>query len=455
MCLFKNKKFKSAFSLIEVLVVMFIAAVVFTSFYTVSMVGTRFIIEAKNRLAAVALANEKMEIIRNLQYDSVGLIGGIPDGNIKEDEDVTANSRKFHVHTFVKYVDDPFDGLYPADVINNDYKSVKVTISWNDSTGTAQAVDSVSRFVPPGLETADGGAPLAITVSGSDGVGVAQASVHVTNSVVVPVIDFTVQTDNSGFLMLPAAPASAGGYQLTISKSGYETVTTLVTPSLDYQSNPYTPSYGYVSVSLGSLNPYSYVEDKLANLTMQALDLQDNPVGNIAFKIDGGKILGRNASLVNVLNMHDSSSTNAVSGQKVYANISPGNYTIVETANAQYDLIDFDPATSPFTLTAGSSVTYTMRMADKNLDSITVNVLDSVTNLPIAEAKITLTDSVGNAVFTDKPCSTRGVAYYPDTATPLAAGTYTLKVSADGYTDQTTSITVNKLTKQDIKLVKS
>src|SRR5665647_3570317 len=100
----KKIKFnKAGFSLIEVLVVMFIVAVTFTSFYSVSMVGTRYIIEAKNRLGAVALTNEKMEIIRNLSYDKVGTQGSVDiPGNILQEEDVTANGKAFHVSTSIR-----------------------------------------------------------------------------------------------------------------------------------------------------------------------------------------------------------------------------------------------------------------------------------------------------------------------------------------------------------------
>jgi len=446
---------RSGFSLVEVLVVMFIASVVFTSFYSVSMIGTRYIIESKNKLGAIAFANEKMEIIRNLKYTDVGIDGGVPNGNVPQDEDVTANGRSFHVHTFIQYVDDPLDGVFPADVIPNDYKSVKVVVSWKDSFGNNQEIDSLSRFVPPGLETNDGGAPLAINVKGSDGSPVKQASVHIVNNAVVPVINFTVQTDDDGHIMIPAAPASLGGYQITVSKSGYETVATADSPAMDYLSQPYTPTYGQVSVLLNTLNMYDYIENKLSNLTIKTTNYQNNPVGSLAFTVNGGKVLGRDAANVDVLNLHNSAVTDVVTGQKEYLSISPGNYDIALTANAQYEFIEHSPAGLSVALVPGTDLTYEVKVADKNSDGLLVNVIDNDTNMPVLDATISLKDNLGADVFVAKRVSANGILYYPDSATPLPAGNYTLKVESPEYVTQDIPVVINKLTKQEVKLIKN
>jgi prepilin-type N-terminal cleavage/methylation domain-containing protein len=442
------KKTKYAFTLIELLVVVFIISVVFVGFYATFMVGTRYIIDSKNRLGASALVNEKMEIIRNLAFGSVGILGGVPDGgNIPEEEDVTANGRAFHVHTYVQYIDDPLDGVFPADVIPNDYKVVKVTVSWTDSRAQTQEISSMSRFVPPGLETTDGGAPLAINVKGSDSSPVKQAKVKIVNNAVVPVINFTVETDDFGHLMLPAAPASLGGYQFTISKDGYETVQTV-----DPASVSYVPTYRNQDVLLEVLNVYDYVEDRLSDLTIQTADYQNNPVAGIQFSITGGKIIGRDALNADVFNTKNVSGTTDSDGKKAYSNISPGNYTVSMDANAQYELIDHDPSISTFALVPGDTSTFKLLLADKNKDSLAVTVTDT-TNSSIPDAKITLTDQAGTDIFKEKAVSDSGIMFYPDSSDLLPAGSYTLKVEASGYVTQTKSISVDKLTKETIKLV--
>lgn len=443
------------FSLVEVLIVMFIVAVVFTTFYTTATVGTKYIIDSKNRLGAVAFLNEKVEIVRNLKYDDVGINGGIPNGKIPQDEDVSANGRMFHVHNFVQYIDDALDGQFPADTIPNDYKLAKVTVSWKDTNGNNKEISSIARFVPAGLETSAGGAPLAINVKGSDGTAVSQAQVHIINNAVAPALNFTVQTDNTGHIMLPAAPESLSGYQISVSKNGYETVATQISPSLDYKGDSYVPIYTHGTVLLSTLNMYDYIQDKLSKLTVKASDYKSNPIGNIAFDIDGGKVLGLDATNANVYNMHDSSTTDVLTGQKEYPAASPGNYTINITTTAQYEIAEYLPKISPVAVVPGTEFLYEAKLADKSVNGILVTVLDSVSNSPVLDAKVSFRDNSNADVFVGKSVSANGIMYYPDSAVSLSSGNYILKIEAIDYTMQEINVNVNNLTKQEVKLVKS
>jgi prepilin-type N-terminal cleavage/methylation domain-containing protein len=442
MILRKIKLNSPGFSLIEVLVVVFIAGVIFTSFYSVSMVGTRYIIESKNKLGAIAFANEKMEIARNLTYDKVGTVGSVDvPGNIPPEEEVVANGRSYTVSTSVHYFDDPMDGVAPADLIQNDYKIVRVVVSWNDSKGQTQSVSSSSRFVPTGLETSVGGSPLSINVSDGDTLlPVSNVSVHITNNSVSPAINDTIVTDSNGHIMLPAARVSDGNH-LSITKGGYETITTLDS------SATFTPIYGHVSIAAGFLNTYNYFQSKFASLKIKTADYQNNSIGSIGFSIGGGKILGHDEFNNNVFSMANTvATTDAVSGEKEYSNISAGNYTIVVSANAQYEFIDYDPSMSPVFLSAGSDATYTLRMADEDASALFVEVKDAdISHAPIAGAKVTLTDA-GSDIFSDKLSSLRGVVFYPDGAAALENKEYNLKVTADGYIENSQLITIDKLT---------
>ena len=437
---------KKGFSLVEVLIVMFIAAVVFVSFYSVSTIGTKYIIESKNRLGAVALANEKMEIIRNLSYANAGIQGGPVSGNILQNEDVVANGKSFHIYTLIKYEDDPMDGIYPADAVPNDYKSIKVVVSWKDSNGQTKEVVSVSRFVPPGLETSVGGALLAINVKGSDGVPVPQADVHIINNSLVPAINFTIKTDDDGHIMLPAALPALNSYEISVSKSGYKSVATAYP-----NGSIVSPMYSTASVILGSLNMYDFILDKSANLTVKTITPQGNPVASMSYIISGGMVLGRDASSADVMSLAATPGSTNASGEKKYPSISSGNYKIVMDANAQYDFIDYDP-TSNVALTPDSDLTYNIYAVDKVVSSLFVKVVDS-SSVPIVGAKITLTDGGGTDIFTEKLTNAKGTLFYPDSSAPLVAGNYTLKVEADGYAIETKTININVLTKEDIILV--
>lgn len=446
-------KRQRAFSLIEVLIVMFIAAVAFTSFYTVSTFGTRYIIESKNRLGAVAFANEKMEIIRNLAYDDVGTQGSISvPGNILQDEPVTANGRSYRVLTLVQYFDDPMDGTTttsPADAIPNDYKLVEVVVQWVDSTGQIQQVSSMSRFVPPGLETSVNGSPLAINViDGETLLPIAQASVHISNSVIVPAINDTIPTDNEGRVMLPAAKISTDNH-LSITKAGYESLATMDATAT------FIPVYGHINVVGSFLNTYNYILNRLAKLTVKTADYQNNPIGNIGFTIGGGKIIGHDELEVNLFSMANTTgTTDATEGKREYNNISSGNYSIAMEPNVQYEFIDYDPATFPVFLAPGSDAEYILRMADKNVNALFLEIKNSDTpSAAIAGAKVTLTDGATD-IFTEKLSSQRGVVFYPDGAVPLDAKEYTLKIEIDGYNIESRSVTIDKLTHVTVQLTK-
>lgn len=450
----KNKtKNKVGFSLVEVLVVVFIAAIVFTSFYTVSTVGTKYIIEAKNRLAAVALLNEKMEIIRNLAYDKVGTLESIDvSGSISPDEPVTANGHTYRVQTSVRYFDDSMDGTVettPADVIPNDYKIVRIIVSWIGSNGQDQSVSSSSMFVPQGLETNIGGSPLSINViDGETLLPIPQATVHITNSSISPQINDTIQTDNDGRIILPAARISSDDH-LVITKAGYETVQTLDA------SPTFTPVYGHVSVVAGFLNTYNYFQNKLSKLTIKTVDYQNNPVGNIEFSIGGGKVIGHNELGSNVFSMPNTNgTTDATSGEKSYSDISSGSYTITVSPNSQYEFIDYEPATNPFFLAPGIDSLFAVRLANKDLNSLFLKIKDSdISQAPIAGARVTLSDG-GTDIFTDKLSSLRGVVFYPDDTQVLENKAYTLKVEADGYADSSGTVTIDKLTHAEVQLTR-
>lgn len=435
-----------AFSLIEVLIIVFIMSVAFVTFYTVATVGTKYIIEAKNRLAATALVNEKMEIVRNLEYDAVGTQGSIDiPGNLLQTENVVANGRSYQVLTSVRYFDDPLasDGTAetsPADPIPNDYKVVRITVAWIDASGQTQNVSATSRFVPPGLEGSAGGSPLSINVTSDDTLPVSQATIHITNNNIIPVVNDTIQTDNNGHVMFPDARISNENH-LTITKAGYETIATMD------KTATFTPVYKHVNVIAGALNAYNYHPNKLANLTVKSADYENNSIGDVEFSIGGGKILGNDTVLGDIYSMSNTTgTTGATSGEKEYGDISSGSYTITMSSNTQYEFIDYDPSVFPLFLPSDNDMTYILRLADKNVNALFLEIKDSdVSQAPVAGAKVTLKDG-GTDIFTEKESSLRGVVFYSNGTTPLESKTYDLEVTADGYDSETQTVTIDKLT---------
>jgi len=88
--------------------------------------------EAQIKVLATALANEELEIARNLPYNDVGIINGIPSGKLIRTKSVTRDGHLFEVTLTVRNIDDPFDGTIggnPNDLSPADSKVVQVDIT--------------------------------------------------------------------------------------------------------------------------------------------------------------------------------------------------------------------------------------------------------------------------------------------------------------------------------------
>lgn len=446
-----TSKIASAFTLIETLAALFIFSVVAVTFYTVFSVGLRHIAESKNRLGAVAVANEKMEIIRNLKYADVGVENGIPAGGILQDEDIVENAKSYHVKTFVQYIDDAFDGTLAAgtDIIPNDYKRVKVTVSWGSDSN--QKVTMTSRFVPPGLEVNAGDGILAINVLNSMGVGIAQSTVHVVNNAISPAVDITTQTDNSGSIMFPGAKASKK-YEIAVSKSGYETVATV-----DPSSVSYVPVDSNASVLLGSVTSKSIVQDRVSDFSVKSIDQAGGAIPNVNFHLKGGRILGASGSDT-IYQTNSDTHTNG-SGELNLTSISPGQYVVSAIAAVSgYTLVGIDGITSyaaspvgyGINVSPGSNQSVNMKFANNSADSLLVKVVNKADGSILSNAKVTVTNTSGYNKSQDTLSD--GVVLFPGNADSFIAGEYTVKVESPGFQTETSSVTVSQFTKKQIEL---
>jgi hypothetical protein len=240
-----------------------ILLLVILGLYGAFQLGLKVVAQNKARITATALANQKIEIARNLAYQQVGTIGGIPSGSIEENETITRNNIEYTVKTTVGYVDDPFDGLAPDDSLPNDYKRVKVKVSWPGFLGGE--VILITDISPKGLETAEGGGNLLISVFDALGAAIGQADIHIVNNQTDPVIDVTYQTNDQGQYLVAGAPSSTEAYQITVTKSGYSTDRTYGT---DEVANPEKP---HATVLEGKLTEISFSIDRLSSFSINTL----------------------------------------------------------------------------------------------------------------------------------------------------------------------------------------
>jgi len=451
----KIKKF-NGFTLVEALVFLFIFSVIVMTFYSVFTLGTRYIIESKDKLAALTLSNQKMEIIRNLKYEDIGLVSGIPSGSLPENEDLTFGTKTYHIKNSIQYVDDDFDGVFPEDEVPNDYKEVKVMVSWEGSRASSSSVYLVSHFAPPSVEVESGDGILSINVIDSAGSGVPQAGVHIVNNNVSPAVNFTQNTDNLGNLVFPGASQSLQGYQITVSKNEYETVSTVDPGSLDY-----IPIDDHASVVAGLINTKSITIDKLSDLKIKTFDVLGNAIPDVSFHLKGERILGTKNSVIppETIYILDSDENTNGSGELDLNGQNPGQIFLNEVETiAGYSLVSvspisgFDPATSTYRIPflPNEEKTVEIKFAGSDLDSLLVKVLKNGDNSPINNAQVQLTNGAG--YDTTVQTSFDGLAFFPTDINPLAVGVYDIEVSGTGFETYSGTVNIEDLTTQEIKL---
>lgn len=250
-------------SLIDVIVGTAIMVVIFVGIFGIFKLSIELVSSSKAKAGALALANEQVEFLRSLSYDDVGTIGGIPAGNIPQEEIIALNQSTYTRRTFIQYVDDPKDGLGEQDNnnITADYKRAKVEIKWTIGNRTRK-FSLVSNIVPKGVETLAGGGILNINIIDAFGIPLAGAEVNIKNINIDPAIDLTTFSDSSGKVTLPGTPAG-GGYEIVATKDGYS-----VAKTYDADANNPNPNPGHLTVVEGETTSLSFAIDLLSNMNV-------------------------------------------------------------------------------------------------------------------------------------------------------------------------------------------
>lgn len=446
----------SGTTLIEALTVLFIFSLITTSFYSAWTAGTNYIFYAKSELMAMALANEKLEIVRNLAFDDIAHTTGDPVGNLLQDEDIIRNGRSFHVFTQIKNQDDSLDGAClntgdPDCLAPVDYKDVKITVSWD---GGAHKIESSSRFVPSGMEQPDPTRGVLVVNALSDKNAMAPVS---GSNINIKRIDTSFEdnqsTDTSGRSVVSGLKEAIGKYQITLSKSGYETVSTSLSFADGGLYNP--PANEHASVVALAVNTIVLYQNKLSDFSIKTQDYIGNEVAGINYHISGGRVLGKSSDGTLDIYSLDSHDDTDSSGEKTYNDTNPGTFKW-EIEEPGYRVIRTSRAL-PFSISPDESVEINIKVASESATGILFKIDDSGDGSSVAGASVHLTSSGGfDATVT---ADDNGLAFFPKEETaPLTPGDiYDFTVDASGFIQQTGQVTavVNSLEEETILLVSS
>jgi len=263
----KNKK--SGLTLVESLVGIALLLIVFVGIFGLIRLNMKIVAQSKAKTTATALANQKIELARNLPYNQIGTAGGIPSGVIPETENIERNKIAYTVKTTVIYVDDPFDGVFPADPLAWDYKRVRVMVSWTDFFGGQVILQT--DMAPKGIETTGGGGIISVLVFNANGQPVPQADIEVENNDVFPPIDASYQTDNQGRIFIPGAPKCNDCYKITASKFDYSSERTYEINEMVRGVALTFPVKPFLSVIEGQLSEISFSVDHLSTKTVNTI----------------------------------------------------------------------------------------------------------------------------------------------------------------------------------------
>lgn len=358
---------KRGFTLTELVVGIAVFVVVAMSIYAAYTNLFRFMNSAQYNELAIDVAEERMEIIRNMPYADVGVEGSIPSGNVPYEQTITRSNIPFKITAIIRNIDLPFDGTAggtPNDTNPADNKLVSLTVTC-PTCAYSTPLTVVGQIAPLSLENIGNTGSLFIHVYDASGNPIQSANVKTTGNLAPITINDI--TNSSGLLALVGIPPGTNAYHVLATKSGYSTD----------ESDP-DPN-----ISTGMVTPVDLFIDKLSILNISSVSPTCSPIANYNFNLKGSKLykgalkydedLETNSS--GVLNISDMEWDTA--------------YTVTPT-DTSYDLAGQNPL-SPLALNPGSEVNMQLIAVPKDPKSVMVSVTDASTGLPLSGVTVTFT----------------------------------------------------------------
>lgn len=426
----------SGFSLIETLVALAVLSIFFAAIVVIFNFVTNLVGEARIRTLASALAAEKMEVIRNLDYELIGTQGGIPPGALLQNELITHNGREFLVKTNVVYIDDPYDNQVPIDLVGTDYKRVKIEVTWGGAFPSLRPVTFISNFVPNGVEGNQDGGTLVIHTINASGLPVPNADVTIVNDQVDPVINYTTTSNANGQVILPGAPICSACYKVTVTKSGHSSDRTYGTEEV---INPLKP---HGTVLQGEITELTFTLDLTAELrvlTTGRREINYPAFSGVQFRLKGSKTIGTN-EFDEPVYKYDQAHSSGAGGQVTISGLEWDTYEIYIPNPSSIDLAGTNPI-SPLSLLPGQSLNLTIVTTAASGNNL-LTIVQDASGTPIATATATLIGP--NNYIATKSAGLAGKGDYGQMLfSNLNLGLYELWVEQDGYQQASASAYVN------------
>lgn len=428
------KRRTRGFTLIELLIAAFVVGTTLVGVFGLFVLALRTAQEGEMRVVAVALANERAEMIRNLPYVDVGTQGGIPPGPIAAAETVIRDQIPFQVSVDILYVDDPYDGLAPADLLNTDYKQVRIEVTWN-SPGEPRPILMIMQVVPAGLEGGVVAGTLDFQALNAQGQGVEGAVVQLLNSSLNPAVNESIQTDSQGKVLLVGLPEAADSYELSVSRAGYTSEQTY-----DVTAN-FVPDADHVHLSTlpSEVTEKTFFVDVISNLILRTRNEASQPIAAVAYALKGTKVIGADGAEDPVYVFSETGQTDAQGDVSHEALVWDEYDLTIDGETTGYDIKETSELL-PLIIDPGDNLDVTVTLVDHTPISLHTTIT-SPEGLPIDNATVQLT---GNGVDETLGTGVVGQVLFVDLP---ADGDYQLDVSAAGWQSSVVNAAVERTTR--------
>ncbi|MEK7504937.1 MAG: prepilin-type N-terminal cleavage/methylation domain-containing protein [Patescibacteria group bacterium] len=383
----KRQKAKVAggFTLVETLVGVFLFSMLALAIYQGYLAVLALSRSAQYKSLATLVANDQIEWIRNVEYEDVGILNGLPAGVIPREATKTVSNITFDLTTTIRNIDDPFDGTIggsPNDLSPADNKLVEVEVGCSTCPNFSPVIITTT-VAPKNLETTSGNGALFVQVLDASGLPITEAEVTVENASAIPPLTIQDETNNSGMLQLVDVPPGDLVYEVTATKDGYSVAQTY---AIDPATNP-NPIPPHATVVAGQVTQLSLAIDRVSEFEIGTKTSTCSAVPSVTFNLRGNKLIGTLPDIFKFSQNYTSDS----GGKKTVGDLEWDTYNFTLTGGT-YDLAGTIPLL-PIALTPDTTQEVSLVLRAKDPKALMVTVKDAVTGLPLSDASVHLTGS--------------------------------------------------------------
>ena len=411
--------------LIGILISIGVFAILANALFTLILTSYQFISYNKARITARQIAQEKLELIKNLPYNEIGTIGGVPTSTVvAQTEDTIRNGLNFRTKVDIVYIDDSLNGTGPPN--DADYKRVRVEVSWGGIAESRYSPIVLITDIAPQKSVPSTGGTLNILVFNANGDPVPGATVDIIAASASPPVSLSQLTDSDGKISLPGTPACNACYKITVTRAGYNSDRTYSTVDV---SNPLKPD---ATVLTAQETQVSFAIDEVGSIDISSVSDKSagfSPIANVSFELRGSKLIGTDSSGQPVYK-YDKVLTTDSGGNLAVINLEWDNYQVQMPASTSYDIGGMAPI-PPLNLAPAGDLSFTFVAIPHTDYSLLTIVKNTAQNL-LDNAFPTLDDGAGNLQTIQTGDSTDpdfGQAFFSG----LNAADYTLTATASGY----------------------